>query len=79
MSTHSSVLAQEIPWTEEPGGLQSMMSQVRHDWGTELIHYLYHFINGGRIQHIQILANMRFSSISMTEMITLNFFMMGPL
>ena len=24
MATHSSVLAQEIPWTEEPGGLQSM-------------------------------------------------------
>ena len=24
MATHSSVLAWEIPWTEEPGGLQSM-------------------------------------------------------
>ena len=24
MSTHSSILAQEIPWTEEPGALQSM-------------------------------------------------------
>ena len=23
MATHSSILAQEIPWTEEPGGLQS--------------------------------------------------------
>ena len=32
MTTHSSVLAREIPWTEEPGGLQSMVSQrVRHD------------------------------------------------
>ena len=30
--THSSILALEIPWTEEPGGLQSMGSQrVRHD------------------------------------------------
>ena len=27
MSTHSSVLAWRIPWTEEPGGLQSMESQ----------------------------------------------------
>ena len=27
MATHSIVLAWEIPWTEEPGGLQSMMSQ----------------------------------------------------
>ena len=25
-ATHSSILAQEIPWTEEPGGLQSMGS-----------------------------------------------------
>ena len=32
MATHSSILAWEIPWTEEPGGLQSMGSQrVRHD------------------------------------------------
>ena len=27
MSTYSSILAWEIPWTEEPGGLQSMGSQ----------------------------------------------------
>ena len=27
MATHSSVLAWEIPWTKEPGGLQSMGSQ----------------------------------------------------
>ena len=27
MATHSSILAWEIPWTEEPGGLQSMASQ----------------------------------------------------
>ena len=32
MATHSSILAWEIPRTEEPGGLQSMGSQrVRHD------------------------------------------------
>ena len=32
MATHSSILTWEIPWTEEPGGLQSMGSQkVRHD------------------------------------------------
>ena len=31
-ATHSSILAWEIPWTEEPGGLQSMGSQrVRHN------------------------------------------------
>ena len=27
MATHSSILAWEIPWTEEPDGLQSMGSQ----------------------------------------------------
>ena len=32
MATHSSTLAWRIPWTEEPGRLQSMGSQrVRHD------------------------------------------------
>ena len=28
MATHSSILAWKIPWTEEPGGLQSMESQI---------------------------------------------------
>ena len=32
IATHSSILAWEIPWTEEPGGLQSMGSpRVRHN------------------------------------------------
>ena len=32
MATHSGILAWEIPWAEEPGGLQSGGSQrVRHD------------------------------------------------
>jgi len=36
MATHSSLLAWRIPWTEEPGGLQSMGSQrVRHDLATK--------------------------------------------
>ena len=33
MTTHTSILAWRIPWTEEPGGLQSMGSQrAGHDW-----------------------------------------------
>ena len=33
METHSNILAWKIPWTEEPGGLQSMGSlRVRHMW-----------------------------------------------
>ena len=36
MATHSSILAWEIPWTEEPGGLQFMGSQkVGHDFVTK--------------------------------------------
>ena len=36
MATHSSILAWEIPWTEDPGGLQAMGSQrVRHDLVTK--------------------------------------------
>ena len=32
MATHSSILAWRSPWTEEPGGLQSMkLQRVRHD------------------------------------------------
>ena len=35
MATHSSILAWRIPWTEEPGGLESMGSwRVGHDWAT---------------------------------------------
>ena len=35
MATHSSILAWRMPWTEEPGGLQSMgLEKVRHDWTT---------------------------------------------
>ena len=37
METHYSTLAWKIPWTEEPGGLQSMGSlRVRHDWAASL-------------------------------------------
>ena len=32
MTTHSSILAWEMPWTEEPGGLQSIgLQRVGHD------------------------------------------------
>ena len=32
MATHSSILAWKIPWTEEPGGLESMgLERVKHD------------------------------------------------
>ena len=47
MATHSSILAWKIPWTEGPGGLQSMGSQrVGHDWARKpmpIEHAIYWF------------------------------------
>ena len=40
MATHSSSLSWEIPWTEEPGGLQPTGSQrIGHDWATNTHRY----------------------------------------
>ena len=42
MATHSSNLTGQIPWTEQPGGLQSVGPQrVRHNWA----HIHTHFID----------------------------------
>ena len=51
MATHSSIIAWRIPWTEEPGGLQSRASHgVRHAWvaNTFILHTLlfYHGLWG---------------------------------
>ena len=47
MAPHSSTLAWKIPWTEEPGGLQSMGSRrVGHDWATSL--WLFTFMHWRR-------------------------------
>ena len=45
MAPHSSTLAWKIPWTEGPGGLQSMGSlRVRHNWATDTTEQLhFHF------------------------------------
>ena len=44
MASHSSTLAWKIPWTEEPGGLQSMGSlRVGHDLETSLSIFTFHF------------------------------------
>ena len=40
MATHSSILAWRIPWTEEPGGLQSVgVGGIGHDLATELLRF----------------------------------------
>ena len=41
MATHSSLLAGRMPWTEEPGGLQSTrLQRVRHDLANEQQHFI---------------------------------------
>ena len=53
-ATHSSILAWKIPWTEEPGGLQSMgLQRVGHDLATKQQQksddaYLYSFTQGNK-------------------------------
>ena len=51
MASHSSSLAWKIPWTEEPGRLQSTgLQRVRHDWAHMHTH---------RKQHMQTLGRLR--------------------
>ena len=41
--THSSILTWRIPWTEDPGGLQSLgLQRVRHDWVTNAFTFCSH-------------------------------------
>ena len=47
---YSSTLAWKMPWTEEPGGLQSMGSlRVRHDWATSL-HFCFNQCSNVRLK-----------------------------
>ena len=47
MASHFSTLAWKIPWTEEPGGLQSMGSwRVGHNWATSLSLFTFMFWRG---------------------------------
>ena len=56
MATHSIFLAWEIPWTEEPGGLQSMgLQRVGHDWATE--HTYMTMSNMSNLSDLQILIS----------------------
>ena len=68
MATHSSILAWRIPWTEEPGELQSMESQrVRQNWmtNTYLLHifiYMHTYI----YFHFNLLRDIEYSSLCYT-------------
>ena len=50
MATHSRIVARRIPWTEEPGGPQSMgLQRVRHDRATNTLLSL--FLSKSKPQH----------------------------
>ena len=54
MATHSSTRAWEIPWTEEPGRLQSMGSRrVGHDWVTSLSLFTFSWTGRGNGNPLQ--------------------------
>ena len=55
-ATHSSILAWRIPWTEEPGRLQSMgLQRVRHSWVTNP--HSQHHTTGGRLEAFILLKS----------------------
>ena len=59
MATHSSILAWKIPWTEEPGELQSMgLQRVGHDSTTDNFHLILmpirHFINNRQYRQMHL-------------------------
>ena len=57
MATHSSTLAWKIPWTEEPGRLQSMGSlRVGHDWATSLSLFTFPALEKEMATHSSVLA-----------------------
>ena len=57
MAPHSSTLAWKIPWTEEPGGLQSMGSlRVRHNWVTSLALFHFQALEKEMATHSSVLA-----------------------
>ena len=54
MATHFSLIAWEIPWTEEPGGLQSLgLQRVRHNWGTNI--FTFQNPKGQKFQGLELL------------------------
>ena len=61
MAPHSSTLAWKIPWTEEPGRLQSVGSlRVGHDWATSLslftLTFHFHALEKEMATHSSVLA-----------------------
>ena len=71
MATHSNILAWEIPWTEDPGGLQSMgLQRVGHSLAAEHVHTLLQSLSSFSLSfsqwpcHLQIQRWNKIGSVS---------------
>ena len=65
MATHSSILAWEIPWTEEPGGLQSTESQrVGHDLAGMHWYFKQASLQNNHVSEVVKLPNIILFSVS---------------
>ena len=56
MATHSSTLAWKIPWTSEPGGLQSMGSQSQTQLNDFPFTFHFHVLEKEMAAHSSVLA-----------------------
>ena len=56
MATHSSILAWRIPWTEKPGGLQTM-GRKESDMTERLTHNTQHHMLLNGLQMVQLVKN----------------------
>ena len=55
MATHSSILAWRIPWSEEPGGLQSMwLQRVGHNLVTNFFFFFFKKKRFGSFHHYDV-------------------------
>ena len=70
MATHSSILAWEIPWTEEPDGLQFMVSQ-ESDMTQRLSHHhhfqIQDFPDGSEVKNLPAKKEIRVQSLGQED------------
>ena len=75
MATHSSILAWRLPWTEEPGGLQSVGSmgshRVRHALATEHTHTGSQLSNVAFPPQIHVIRNIFLNEFWLNNLLSL--------
>ena len=67
MATHSNILAWKIPWTEEPGGLQSMGSQSQTRLRDFTFTFHFHALEKEMATHSSILAWMEIYGVAQSQ------------